>query len=726
MKKRFCILLSFTFLILLIGQGPLAAQDLHYPPAKRLPQHTNYHGVHISDSYQWMEQVDHPEVQNWMKAQDETLSHFLDQSAALASIEQTMNRFNKTGDNYAVPQKGGAYYFYSVQKSGLPHRHIYRKKGLDGKAQLLLDMNEELAEGENFAWLSASPDGQYLVIRITKGQAAYGRLRIFNVAKKQWYPESLDGTTTSNIGWTTKDGFYYLYYGSSAALNEGKSTPLSTIKYHQIKSAQSEDLTVLQASKADNEPLLLYTINHTNDYQHLVIKTRQGRGDKNKLYLLEMANNQVSPLIEKADHMYNYVGSKGKSLYFYTNKNAPNGKIIALQKNAPGSSTQPTIVPEQKESLAGGSTAGGNAMTLVGNHLALLYREGTQTQLRVFNLQGEVQHQVPLETGWIGSNLVGDPNGTEVWFSLNTFLSPSSIYRMDLSTGDCSVFFDRNLPLQRSDYTIRNTYYESFDGTKVPIYICHKKDLVLDGSNPVFMYAYGFGGWVATPWYQAQMLTFIEMGGIYVLPGIRGGGEFGDAWRDAGIRLNRQNAIDDYLAAAEYLVEERYTQAGKIVANGWSASGSLAAAVTIQRPDLFGAALIGIPSLDMLRYEQFTAFKGWTSGYGSPENAEDFFNLYRWSPYHNLKTNTCYPPILVTVGEKDPTTPPQHGYKFVAALQALQQACHSPALLKIVWGGGHGFGLDQEQRTATQTQELAFLTKVLELPWEKLAEPKEK
>lgn len=721
MKKRLCLtVFYFTSLCIFAFPPSLWAQDYTYPETKRIPQRTNYHGVNISDAYQWMEQVDQPEVQNWMKAQDETLNTFLDEQATLASISQSMDRFNKTGDNYSVPQKGGVYYFYSVQKSGLPHRHIYQQKGLDGKAQLLLNMNEELADGENFGRFSISPNGQFLVARITNGQAAYGKLRIFNVAKKQWYPESLDGTSGSNIAWTKNDGFYYLYYGTSTALNEGKSIPHSSIKYHQVKTPQTKDFLILEAPKAEDQPLLLYTISSSNDYQHVVIKTRQGRGDKNKLYLLDLASNEVMPLIEKADHMFNYVGSKGNTFYFYTNKEAPNGKIIALKKGAQKQSQWPTIVGEQKEALAGGSTAGGNAMNLVGDHLTLLYREGTQTQLRVFNLQGQLLHSVPLETGWIGSNLIGDPQGTEIYFSLNTFLSPSSIYRMDLQTGDCAVFFDSNLPLQRADYTISNTYYRSSDGTKVPIYICHKKDLIFDGSNPVFMYAYGFGGWVATPWYQPQMLTFIEMGGIYVLPGIRGGGEFGDAWRDAGIKLNRQNAIDDYISAAEYLIEKRYTQAGKIVANGWSASGSLAAAVSIQRPDLFGAALIGIPSLDMLRYEEFTAFKGWTSGFGSSAKAEEFFNLYKWSPYHNLKSNSCYPPMLVTVGEKDTTTPPQHGYKFVAALQAHQQSCSAPALLKVVWGGGHGFGLDQQQRTETQTQELSFLAKVMELPVENL------
>ena len=229
------------------------------------------------------------------------------------------------------------------------------------------------------------------------------------------------------------------------------------------------------------------------------------------------------------------------------------------------------------------------------------------------------------------------------------------------------------------------------------------------------MYAYGFGGWVAVPWYQPHLLTWLDMGGIYVLPGVRGGGEFGDAWKEAGIRNNRPVAIKDYIAAAEFLVQEGYTEAGRIVANGWSASGSLAAAAVQKRPALFGAAMIGIPSLDLLRYTEFTPFKGWTRGYGSPAVEEEFNTLYQWSPYHNIKSNTLYPPMMITVGEKDNTTPPQHGYKFVAAMQEHQQIEAAPTLLKIVWGGGHGFGTTSEQRRETYSQELYFLVEVLGL-----------
>ena len=382
---------------------------------------------------------------------------------------------------------------------------------------------------------------------------------------------------------------------------------------------------------------------------------------------------------------------------------------------------------ESEEVLAGGSSAGGNAMSMIGERLVLLYRRANLAMLRVHRLDGRLEHEVPLAAGWIGSGLVGsDAVPGEVWFSFNGFVEPSTAYRLDLESGERRPFVRRELPIDPDDYRLEHVFYRSADGTRVPLFVAQKRTArARDGKSPVFMYGYGFGGWVAVPWYQPHILAWLEQGGTFAMPGIRGGGEYGDAWRDAGIRLNRQNAVADYIAAAEWLVAERYTSAGKVVANGWSASGSLAAAAVMQRPEVFGAALIGIPSLDMLRYHHFTAVPGWTRGYGSSDHPEEFKVLHSYSPYHgvlDLDAGRCFPPTLVTVGEKDDVTPPLHGYKFVAALQHQQHRagagqgaspCASPALLKVVRGAGHGFGTTPAQSRRTYAEELSFLSRVL-------------
>ena len=714
-KSIFKKLTCFLFLSLI--PFLLFSQSYTYPETKTESKKDEYFGITIEDSYQWLENISAEEVENWKLSQDKFLQSYLSDVKSLNLISELIDALGETGNSYSIPQKGGSLYYYDVSEPDLEHDKVYQARSLSGQRKLILDMNKELEVGYDFNTFSASPDGKSLVFSISKEESNYGELWIYDLDKKKW-AEKIDGTRGANVAWTNYGGFYFIYYGESERLATKEILPIPEIRYHTLFTDSSKDITVLERPEGSN---MLFRLVSGHDGKHAVISTLDGRSDRNMVYLADATNShKLYPLVPDDKYFLNYIGSHKDNFYFFSNKNASKGKVISINKNENAESRWKTIIPEMKETLAGGSTAGGNAMNLIGEKFVLLYREGTKTMVRIFSLEGEVQHEIPLETGWIGSGLVGVPNGDEAYLSLNTFLTPSSVIRIDLDTGKLSEPFDRELPINADDYISKNSYYTSHDGTKVPIYIAHKKGLKLDGSNPVFMYAYGFGGWVATPWYQSHLLAFLELGGIYVLPGVRGGGEFGNEWKEDGILLNRQNAINDYIAAGEYLIDQGYTSSGKIVANGWSASGSLAAAAVMQRPDLYGAAVIGIPYLDMLRYEEFSSFKGWNRSYGSVEDKAEFLNLYNWSPYHNIKKGTCYPPMIVTVGEKDQTAPPQHGYKFVAAMQEHQQNCSDPTLLKIVWGEGHGFGTTSEQSLETYSQEIAFLTKVLGLDTRKL------
>ena len=707
--KRLKSPVLFLHFIFLLSPFLLKAQQAHpsYPEAEQVRQVDNYHGMMVSDPYRWMEDTQSPETRAWIDDQEAYLKQYLDNDQERVMIRKWIDKLGETGSNYSVPVEAGGQLYYTINKPELKHNVIYRQAGEEGKAEVIFDPNQEFKEEQSFGGFSVSPDGQTLVYFSRSGQNRWGDLSLYSLKEKQHLPVSIEGTASAGVAWNAHGtGFYYLSYGKSKALNEGNSSPKTTVHFHQIGSSVAEDKHIY--SQPDN-PNLLISIMASHDRKAMIMATFEGRSDRNKVYWVNQ--EEVKPLFEDGQYRYNFIGNRGDQYYFFSNKEAPNGKVISVDLRH---QKIKTIIAEQEATLAGGSSAGGNAMNLIGEHLVLLYRVGTRSSIRVFDLKGREQHHFPLETGWIGSGLVGHPQGDKARFSLNTFLDPSTVYQIDLKTGKIDKFFNRPLPIDANDYVTENILYPSKDGTSIPLYIAYKKGLKKDGSNPVFMYGYGFGGWVAVPWYQPQLLTWLELGGIYVLPGVRGGGEFGDAWRDAGIRLNRQNAIDDYIAAAQWLVDQQYTSPGKVVANGWSASGSLAAAATMQRPDLFGAAMIGIPSLDMLRYQHFTAFKGWTRSYGSSDNKAEFEALYRWSPYQNIRQMQCYPPMLVTVGEKDQTTPPQHGYKFVAALQQHQN-CGQPVLLKIVRGAGHSFGTSSEQSKETYTDELLFLVKVLGL-----------
>lgn len=707
-KQPDCFLLPLVLLFLVQN---VFGQVHHYPPSERILQTDEYHGVKISDPYRWLEDIESEATQKWMKQQDQHLASFISDTELLQQIKKRIAALDQTGTNYGIPQKGGEFYFYNTSPRDAPHAHLYQQRNIDGKAALLVDFNQLLTDsGLTYNGFSVSPSGKYLAFMINKDQSPWGQLWLYDVEKKKVLKKKVSGINSPGIAWLAEErGFYYVRYGAPEELAQNKLN--TSIHYHSMGTKEEADQLVFQQEK---NPNALYSIAMDNDRKLAIVQVYQGRSDQNDVFVIDQASPAlIRPLALNSQAALNYIGNRGDIYYFYSNQEAPNGKVIAIDSQEP--SQQETIIEEDTYVLAGGSSAGGNGMNFIGDTFVLLYREGTQQEIRLHNSKGKHLRSIELETGWIGSGLQGNADGEEAWFSLNTFLDPSTVYRLEVKSGKVKEFFRRELPIQKEEYITKNTYYLSDDGVKVPIYIVHKKGLKKEGNNPVYMYAYGFAGWVAVPWYQPHMLTWLDMGGIYVLPGIRGGGEFGEAWKEAGIRTNRQQAINDYIAAAEYLVDNGYSQAGKIVANGWSASGSLAAAAVLQRPALFGAGMIGIPSLDLLRYTQYTPFKGWTRGFGSPDVKEEFLNLYKWSPYHNIKVHSSYPPMMITAGEKDQTTPPQHAYKFVAAMQQHQQLEEAPTLLKIVWGGGHGFGVTNEQRQMTYAQELYFLAKVLSL-----------
>ncbi|MEO1052771.1 MAG: prolyl oligopeptidase family serine peptidase [Bacteroidota bacterium] len=687
-----------------------ALVKFNYPKAKRVPQKDDYHGIQVSDPYRWMEDVEHPEVQTWMEAQEKLLKSYVGTNPLKQSIMDRMEALRPLGSSYSAPVKRGDHYFYQKNDRQSRHAKHYSRKGLQGIPILIFDPNPFFEERDiNPSGVSVSPSGKYLAFGSRKGQNSFGDLHLLEVASGKILKDQISGLGSVSLVWLTDDsGFYYVDYGDAEEISEQKAKHEPKVKFHKIGTEETEDIIAYETSTKDKLPA--FNLKASPDNKYLIITVFEGTRNQNKVYFknLPKPTSKVNSLLTQNDFIYTYLGSKGDNFWFFTNHNAPNGRIIQVKTTNPNVNAWRELISETDESIAGGSSAGGNAMTMAGEKFVLLYRKGPIANIKVFDLKGNLKREVPLESGWLGSGIVGDWETEEAWYSLTTFTAPTQVYRLDLESGTNKPFFELELPIKQDDYVTKHVFYKSKDGTKVPMFIAHRKDLKLNGQNPAYMYGYGFGGWVATPWYQPHMLTWLDMGGVYAMPGIRGGGEYGEAWRQAGIRLNRQNAIDDYLAAAEYLSKEGYTSGKHLVANGWSASGSLAAAAVMQRPDLFGAGLIGIPSLDLLRYNLFTPFKGWTRGYGSPDIKEEFNALYAYSPYHNIEQGECYPPMLVTVGEKDQTTPPQHGYKFVARMQHHNN-CDQPVMLKIVRGGGHSFGTTWEQTKETHSDEFVFL-----------------
>lgn len=714
LSAKICLFVAST----LAFAGVAHANGLDYPKARRDAQVDVYHGVEVADPYRWLEDLESAETQAFMNAQEALFASYLDRQR-VAALERRIEALGETGDNVSVPAFAGGRYFYTVRKPDARHPVVVARRGRDGESATVLDPGALLAEGERFRGFSVGPRGGHLAFRVAETGSRWGELRILDVASGKLLAERIDGVASAAAVWKDDEsGFFYVDFGRSEDLNSGSSEPRAEVRFHRLGTDPAKDAIVFARPST---PSALFSLASSGDRRYLAVAVYEGAADANRLFYADLAAEppRFVELSGDSAHALQFLGSRAGRFFLYTNQGAANGRIVWVDPERPARGWT-EVVPESDEVLAGGSSVGGNAMSLIGDRLALLYRRANLAVLRVHRTDGRLEHEIPLEAGWIGSGLVGDDAAPgEVWFSFNGFVEPSTVYRLDLETGQKRPLVRRQLPIDRQDYLLEHVFYPSPDGTRVPLFVARKRGVERDGTSPVFMYGYGFGGWVAVPWYQPHILAWLEMGGTFVMPGIRGGGEYGDAWRDAGIRLNRQNAIDDYIAAAEWLVKERYTSAGKVVANGWSASGSLAAAAVEQRPQLFGAALIGIPSLDMLRYHHFTALPGWTRGYGSADDPQEFRVLHGYSPYHralDLPSDRCTPPTLVTVGEKDQTTPPLHGYKYIAALQHQRRTsdrCGAPALLKIARGAGHAFGATPEQSRRTQAQELTFLAQVL-------------
>jgi prolyl oligopeptidase len=450
----------------------------------------------------------------------------------------------------------------------------------------------------------------------------------------------------------------------------------------------------------------------SSDGRWLVITESANGSPDNAVRVVDLrrANGPVVPLVSNPDAAYSFLGSVGDTLFFQTSLDAPNSRIIAIDVTTPARESWREVVPESRDVIEPfiGAAA-------IGDHLIVPYRHDAWMLVKVFHRDGRHAYDLELpKVASIWTGFVGREQGREAMFVLSDFADPGSIYRLDVPTGRLDLFRRPELAHDPDAFTTRQVFYTSTDGTRIPMFLSHRKDVVPDRDTPVLMYAYGAFAWSASPWFRPDVTAWMERGGVFALPNIRGGGEYGRAWHEAGIRRNKQVAIDDAIAAAEWLVAQSWTSPSRFAFNGGSASGMLAGAVLVQRSNLFAAVTIDYPALDMVRLDQFTGGKQWRSDFGSTEDPEDFRALLAYSPYHTLKQGTCYPATMVLPGEKDESTVPMHSYKFVAALQHAQR-CDNPVLMRVAWGAGHSAGATVEESIDNWADQISFLERAMEL-----------
>ncbi|GAB5518142.1 MAG: prolyl oligopeptidase family serine peptidase [Rhodothermales bacterium] len=701
--------LSTTWVIgliayLLMAGFPVLAQPLTYPEARRVDQVDTYHGVKVADPYRWMEDLESDELQDWLRAQDQQTAAFLDDKRLVTWIQERLEALT----HYAVesrPTRRGARTFVTKREAGEAIGRLYVQDDGQLEPRALLDL-EALRQRGNVVVNSYSPEGRYLTYYTTEGQSRWMEARVLRVADGQPMDEVLTGIYSggSSIAWTNDEaGFFYTRYPVPASPQD----PLGRVQiyYHTVGTSQDEDQLVYERP---DDPGLLFSLRVTHEGDYLIMEASESGGSFNGTYdrlfaqNLRAADAPVRELFPGLDAAVAFEGSHEGRFWIRTSYEAPQLQVVSVDPARPAPAQWREVIPNSGAAI--------QAVSEIGERLVVQYVQDARTLARVFDFNGRLQHEIDHTSPSMGG-FADDPDSPITYYNAPQLYDPGTIYQFNVETGKTQVHFRPTLQHNPSDFVTEQVFYRSKDGTRVPMFLTYKRGLQRDGTNPVFMYGYGAWAWSAYPW-QRHMLPWMEMGGVYAIANIRGGGEYGEAWHQDGIRHHKQNGIDDFIAAAEWLIENDYTLPERMVGNGGSASGVIPAAAAIQRPELFGASVINIPSLDKLRYALFGSANAWATEFGAPDDPDDFTALMAYSPYHNLEPGTCYPPTWIQVGEKDETTTPMHGYKYAAALQQAQ-GCQHPVMLKTVRGAGHSYGFTPEQSRQTQAEELAFLAKVL-------------
>ncbi len=675
---------------------------LQYPPAPTSDHVDVLHGVRVPDPYRPLEDMESPTTKAWIEAQNRLTRSFLDQVPERDRILARLTSLLKY-ERYGVPWKEGGRYFYT-RNDGLQNQSVLLvSDSLKASPRVLLDPNS-MSEGgvDRMGGYSVTRDGKYLAYNRSRAGSDWIEWRVRDVDTGKDLPDVIEWSKFSGASWRRDGkGFYYSRYDEPKPGEEMSGTNYyQKVYFHLLGTPQSADKLIYHIPEHKDWGV---GGDVTDDGRYLILGVSLGGRLENHVYYRDMNDGKVVKLLADGDARYWFVGNDGPVFWFQTDLGAPNMRVIAVDIRRPERKNWKTIIAERNEPL--------RSVSVVGNRFFATYLRDTITVVRMYSLRGRFLGEVVLP----GQGAVGGFGGrreyTETFYTYTDNKTPTVVYRYDIRTGKSTVFRKPKLDFDPDAYESKLVFYRSKDGTRIPMYITHKKGIKLDGSNPTLLSGYGGFNAAISPGFSVGKLVWMEMGGVFANPGIRGGGEYGKKWHDAGRKLNKQNCFDDFIAAAEWLIAQGYTSTPKLAIAGGSNGGLLVGACMTQRPDLFGACLPGVGVLDMLRFHKFTIGWAWVSDYGSPDDPKEFRALYAYSPYHNVRKGVAYPPTLVTTGERDDRVVPLHSFKFAAALQAAQ-AGEAPILLRVETQSGHGSS-NLTKYLESQADEYAFLIRVL-------------
>ena len=694
-----------------VSSSALLGQEakLNYPPTKKVEQTDTYHGTAVADPYRWLEDDvrKSPDVAAWVAEQNKVTDAYLNTLPERDAIKKRITalwNYEKIG----APSKTGGKYFFS-RNDGLQNQNVlYIQDALDAPPRLLLDPNTLTKDGTvALAGFVPSDDAKYAAYGLADAGSDWNTWKVLDVATGKTLGDELRWIKFSSVSWTADSkGFFYSRFPEPKPGETFQSLNVNMkLYYHRLGSPQADDVLVYHRP---DQPKWGVGGGVTDDGRYLVISLNDGTTSRKSRVLVRDLLEPLglaTELIDNHENKWTLVGNAGPIMYMMTDWHAPKMQLIAVDIRKPDPKDWKTILPEAKEVLEG--------VSYVSNLFVCSYLKDAKTAVKVYDTDGQFVRNVEFPGIGTATGFAGKPSDTETFYTFSSFATPPTTFRYDLITGVSKQIRQAKVQFDPSLYEVKQVFYPSKDGTKVPMFLAHKKGLKLDGTNPTLLYGYGGFNISLTPTFSISRVQWMEMGGVYALANLRGGGEYGDAWHRAGTKLTKQNVFDDFIGAAEYLIAEKYTSPKKIAIQGGSNGGLLVGAVICQRPELFGAALPAVGVMDMLRFQRFTAGRYWVDDFGSSDDAAEFKALYAYSPYHNLKPGTAYPATLVTTADTDDRVVPGHSFKFAARIQECQSGS-APVLSRIETKAGHGAGKPTTKVIEEVADQWAFLVKNLD------------
>ena len=695
--------------MLLGGAEAAPGQTIQYPSAHKSAVVDDYHGTPVPDPYRWLEDPDAPDTRAWIEAENRITESYLAQIPQRDAIRRRLTQLWNYPKYGAPFHKAGRYFFF--KNDGLQNQSVlYKQASLVADAEVLLDPNVLSQDGTvALSTLALSEDGRLLAYGTSASGSDWEEFHVRDIATARDRADHLRWIKFSGAAWTHDGrGFFYSRYPETADKALTSVNRFQKVYYHRLGTAQAQDVLVYERP---DQPDWGFGAAVTDDGRYVVMNVWLGTDRRNRVHYLDLRSatrprvtGAVTRLLDDFDAGYGFIGNDGPVFYFLTDLDAPKKRVIAIDTRQPERARWREIIPQGEDVLEG--------VQIIHDVFVAHYMHDAHSRLRLFALDGRFLKDVALPTLGAVASISGERKDDAMFYAFTSFLYPTTIFRYDFTQGTSSVFKAPAIDFDPSGYETKQVFYTSKDGTRVPMFVTHKKGIKLDGSNPTYLYGYGGFNISLTPSFSVSVLAWLELGGVYAMPNLRGGGEYGEEWHQAGMHEKKQNVFDDFLAAAEYLIAQGYTTPAKLAVGGGSNGGLLVGAAITQRPELFGAALPAVGVMDMLRFHKFTIGWAWVTEYGSADSAAQFPYLYKYSPLHNLKAGTRYPATLITTADHDDRVVPGHSFKFAAALQAAQ-AGPAPVLIEIETKAGHGAGKPTSKVIEEQADRWAFLVKNL-------------